>query len=385
MDSFWADMDVIEWAPDEKLFYLWVFTNQHLDICGCYQVSIKVIAHETGVSVQRINELIAKFSENNKIRYNFDNRELLILNWKKHNEGFFKQQNSNSMKAIQAGADNIKTKDFKDVVISWVGGRVAPTLPPTPQPKPKPEPEPKEEPLAAAASSQASTTPTPPAPVEQQQQKAVAVFADSEERIRSAFKARQKFLRDQFRHLNLAVEEEQCVAKYRDKPIGVDAVVLVLEWCKRVPRPDARSRDRPDEVAVVLADNDRVCAVFCGADAEKRLFCEVLTRLVKRLKSRGGLPQALSDDLLMDWFESLHPLGFERIAWGARHLIENQVFFPALAEFRSAVLKAPRAVVPVVRPPEVELQRAENGAQALADILASLDAADGPPVTGVAV
>jgi len=47
LDTFWADMDVLEWTPDEKLFYLWVLTNQHLDICGCYQVSTKVMAHET--------------------------------------------------------------------------------------------------------------------------------------------------------------------------------------------------------------------------------------------------------------------------------------------------------------------------------------------------
>lgn len=258
-------------------------------------------------------------------------------------------------------------------------------LAPIPSPIPIPKPSLKPKTSAAAASSKESTTPTPSPPVEQQQQKTVAVFADTENRIRTAFRERHDFLQDQFPHLNLAVEVEQCVAKYRGKPIGVDAVVLVLEWCKRVPRPDARSRDRPDEMAVVLADNDRVCAVFCGVDAEKRLFCEVLARLAKRLKSRGGLPQALSDDLLIDWYESLHPLGFERIAWGARHLIENQVFFPALAEFRAAVFKAPRAVVPVVRPAEMELHRSENGAQALADILASLDAADGPTGPRMAV
>ena len=103
----------------------------------------------------------------------------------------------------------------------------------------------------AAASSQASTTPTPSPPVEQQQQpeNVVTVFADSPQRIRGAFKERQQFLKEQFPHLNLAVEEEQCVAKYQGRPIGVDAAVLVLEWCKRVSvgKPDARSRDRPSK------------------------------------------------------------------------------------------------------------------------------------------
>lgn len=250
LDTFWADMDVLEWAPDEKLFYLWVFTNQHLDICGCYQVSPKVMAHEVGVDVSRIEELIEKFSTENKIRYNFDTRELLILNWKKHNEGFFKAENKNSIRAIREGASKIKAKELKAVVIEWLGGVVAPTLPPTvdprPQPKPKPEPEPKEEPTAAA-SSQASTTPTPSPPVEQQQQpgKVVTVFADSENQIRTAFRERHDFLLGHFPYLQLSVEEEQCVAKYRGKPLTCEAGVLVLEWCKRCPKPDARSRDRP--------------------------------------------------------------------------------------------------------------------------------------------
>lgn len=122
-------------------------------------------------------------------------------------------------------------------------------LAPEPVPVPIPIPKPK---TTAAASSQASTTPTPPAAVEQQQQgNVVTIFADSEQRIRSAFKERHEFLTRQFSHLNLAVEEEQCVAKYRGKPIAADAAVLVLEWCKRVSvgKPEARSRDRPSRQA----------------------------------------------------------------------------------------------------------------------------------------
>lgn len=249
----------------------------------------------------------------------------------------------------------------------------------TPAPVPVPVPVPIPKPSLAAASSQEIATPTPLAPNERQQQKAVAVFADSEKQIRAAFKARHDFLASHFPHLNLAVEEEQCAAKYRGQPITTDAAVLVLEWCKRVSvgkQPDVRSRDRPDDAAAVLVDNDRVCAVFCSNDADKRVFCDVLIRLAKRLKSRGGLPMALTEDLLADWFDSLHPLGFERIAWAARHLIDNQVFFPALAEFRDAVFQAPRSIAPVVMQAAAKQPRAENGAQELADILANLDASD---------
>ncbi len=245
LDTFWADMDVLEWTPDEKLFYLWVFTNQHLDICGCYQVSTKVMAHETGVTLERIQELIAKFSSENKIRYNFETRELLILNWKKHNEGFFRPENKNSVKAISEGAARIKSEELRNVVLLWLGVRVAPAPPPTqapaPQPKPKPEPEPEQR-ISDDASSQASTTPLPPTTDKKQRHHQQP---DNEQRIRQAFEERKAFLTERFPWLDLAVEAEQCVAKYQNKAIGADAAVLVLEWCKRNPKPEARGRDRP--------------------------------------------------------------------------------------------------------------------------------------------
>ena len=62
-----------------------------------------------------------------------------------------------------------------------------------------------------------------------------------------------------FPHLNLAVEEEQCVLKYRAKPLTCEAGVVVMEWCKRCPKPDARSRDRPssktEQAEGVIAGN----------------------------------------------------------------------------------------------------------------------------------
>lgn len=122
------------------------------------------------------------------------------------------------------------------------------TLAPVPNPLPEPSLKPKDS--LAAASSQASTTPTPSAPVEQQQQKGVSVFADTENRIRTAFRERHDFLAEHFPYLNLAVEEEQCVLKYRNKPLICEAGVVVFEWCKRCPKPEARSRDRPKSLKV---------------------------------------------------------------------------------------------------------------------------------------
>jgi hypothetical protein len=115
------------------------------------------------------------------------------------------------------------------------------------------ETEKEKEPSSAAAgfgSSIACAHEGPPEKAQQQQ---------NENQIRQVFSDRKAFLEKQFPYLNLAVEVEQCVAKYRGRTIVVDPAVLVLEWCKRSPKPDARSRDRPltkmEQAEAIVADN----------------------------------------------------------------------------------------------------------------------------------
>ena len=151
-DSFWTDVLILDLLPEEKLFYVWLFTNQHLDTCGCYQVNMRTMEYETGLSRDAIAILIQRFTDIGRIKYNADNREIILLKWKKNNAGFFEPTNRNSIKAIKAGANNIKTPEFMEIVLNWLGNDEptiqGATLPPTlggrVQPEPKPEPEPKE-------------------------------------------------------------------------------------------------------------------------------------------------------------------------------------------------------------------------------------------------
>lgn len=276
LDTFWADMDVLEWAPDEKLFYLWVFTNQHLDICGCYQVSTKVMAHETGVTLDRIQELIAKFSDENKIRYNFETRELLILNWKKHNEGFFRPENKNSVKAISEGAGRIKSEEFRNVVLLWLGVRVAPTLPPTlpptqapaPQPKPKPEPEPELE----------TTTTTQEQPTEVIEAQALEPEPSKASSSRMSINEFRFLFQEATGELMPGGCNRQAVelcGRYPPQAIKNAFDVTALQGGKTLkyvaavlrgdPKPQARGRDRPskrDEIAEGLANIRAVVEAF---------------------------------------------------------------------------------------------------------------------------
>lgn len=83
--SFWQDGFVLSLPPEEKYFYLYLMTNSKTTQCGIYELPLKVIEMETGLSSDRIFELIQTFIQYKKIKYNEESREVMLTNWIKHN------------------------------------------------------------------------------------------------------------------------------------------------------------------------------------------------------------------------------------------------------------------------------------------------------------
>ena len=85
--TFWMDAKVAdEFTPEDKYFYLYLFTNPHTNLCGCYEISKKQVALETGYSVDTIDRLIDRFQTVHKvISFDKSTREILLLNWHKYN------------------------------------------------------------------------------------------------------------------------------------------------------------------------------------------------------------------------------------------------------------------------------------------------------------
>lgn len=86
-NSFWTDSKVDDtFTPEDKYFYLYLLTNPHTNICGCYEISNKQMSRETGYNEDTIKRLIERFEKvHDVIRYNPDTKEMLILNWHKYN------------------------------------------------------------------------------------------------------------------------------------------------------------------------------------------------------------------------------------------------------------------------------------------------------------
>lgn len=85
--SFWTDSKVVDdFTPEDRYFYLYLFTNPHTNLCGCYEVSTKQMAYEVGYSIDSIIMLLKRFEEvHNVLRYSEGTKEVLLLNWHKYN------------------------------------------------------------------------------------------------------------------------------------------------------------------------------------------------------------------------------------------------------------------------------------------------------------
>lgn len=84
--GFWNDDKVVEiFSPEDRYFMLYLLTNPHTTQLGIYQVNKKVMAFETGYSVETIVTLIDRFANKYKlIHYNRDTNEIGIINYLKH-------------------------------------------------------------------------------------------------------------------------------------------------------------------------------------------------------------------------------------------------------------------------------------------------------------
>ena len=84
--KFWSDKKVSEkFTPEDKLFMLYLLTNEHSTQLGIYNISIRVMAFEIGWSKETIGYLLERFENNyNIIKYSKETNEIAIKNFLKH-------------------------------------------------------------------------------------------------------------------------------------------------------------------------------------------------------------------------------------------------------------------------------------------------------------
>lgn len=118
--SFWTDTKVIdEFTPEDKFFYLYLMTNPHTSLCGCYEISLSQMSAELGYTKDSIMKLIQRFTMvHNLIRYDRNTKEIIILNWYKYNWS----DSEKTMIGVQKGIDDVKNEVFKEYLQNIADG-----------------------------------------------------------------------------------------------------------------------------------------------------------------------------------------------------------------------------------------------------------------------
>lgn len=85
--SFWTDAKVDDdFTPEDKYFYLYLLTNPHTNMCGCYEISMKQMSKETGYNEDTVKRLLERMKTiHGVIDYDLSTKEVLIVNWHKYN------------------------------------------------------------------------------------------------------------------------------------------------------------------------------------------------------------------------------------------------------------------------------------------------------------
>ncbi len=114
--NFWTDPKVDDdFTPEDKYFYLYLITNPHTNICGCYEIGRRQIERETGYTWDTIERLLTRMEPVHDVsRCSRDTKEVVLLNWGKYN---WKGSSDKTGKAVKNTAQSIKHPEFKEYIL----------------------------------------------------------------------------------------------------------------------------------------------------------------------------------------------------------------------------------------------------------------------------
>lgn len=110
--SFWDDNKVVDdFTPEDRYFYLYLLTNPHTNLIGCYEVSLKQMSNETGYNVETVERLLDRMQNTHEvIMYSKGTKEILIKNWSKYNW----TRSEKLLKNVENVANYVKNEGLKN-------------------------------------------------------------------------------------------------------------------------------------------------------------------------------------------------------------------------------------------------------------------------------
>jgi DnaD/phage-associated family protein len=111
--SAWTDRWFLALPSDEKLLFIYLFTNARASVSGLYELPLAVISFETRLAVDVIENSLKRFVTEEKIRYDFNEEVIFVIN-------MFKYQGSSSpklLRRIKKDIDSVPECELKSYAI----------------------------------------------------------------------------------------------------------------------------------------------------------------------------------------------------------------------------------------------------------------------------
>lgn len=112
--QIWKDEWVIELDPDEKLFFIYLFSNDLASISGLYKIPVRAMVNETGIPKDKIESMLAKFQADGKVFYG-DNT-LFIKNMMRYH----KNASPKTIEKIRKDVELVPDCEIKRIAIQYL-------------------------------------------------------------------------------------------------------------------------------------------------------------------------------------------------------------------------------------------------------------------------
>jgi len=108
--KFWDDPFIEKLTPSEKLLFIYLLTNPLTNLLGIYEITIKRICYDTGLSKETISKGLKSFETLRKAFYTINNY-IILPNWLKN------QRLNANMRVAVSKEFNLLPIDLKNKIL----------------------------------------------------------------------------------------------------------------------------------------------------------------------------------------------------------------------------------------------------------------------------
>lgn len=113
--SIWKDPWFLDLEPDEKLLFIYLFSNESTSLAGIYEIAFKVICFETNLSGEFVSKTLDKFEKAEKVYY----RDGIV--WVKNLRKYNSSRSDKVKTRIESDLESIPDCELKRLYIDYYG------------------------------------------------------------------------------------------------------------------------------------------------------------------------------------------------------------------------------------------------------------------------